>query len=66
VQLPYEKQDLANLLQASAVLLWGRLSNDMQLSSVDQHGFVLNGECPHCRKQAAFVTVTDPFEETAG
>jgi len=66
VQLPYAKQDLVNLLQATTALLWSGWSNDMQLSSYEQHGFVINGECPHCRKQAAFVTVTDTFEERKG
>lgn len=66
MQMPYEKQDLVNLLQATPMLLWGEWPKDMQLSSFDSHGFVLNGECPHCRKQAAFVTIADPFEERQG
>lgn len=66
MHLPYEKQDLVNLLQATAALFWGEWPKDMQLSSIDSQSFVLNGECPHCRKQAAFVTVADPFEERQG
>jgi hypothetical protein len=39
---------------------------DMQISSFEQGGFILNGTCPHCGKQAAFVPVTEAYEERRG
>jgi hypothetical protein len=36
---------------------------DMQLSSISETKFTLNGECPHCQKHAAFPTVTTVFED---
>src|SRR4051812_31717789 len=38
----------------------------MELSTLDQHGFVVAGECPHCLKQATFPTVTPPAELSEG
>ncbi len=54
------------LLQRTVLPLWEDWPRDMKLSSFDNNGFVVNGECPHCRKQAAFVSVTPPYEERDG
>jgi hypothetical protein len=37
----------------------------MDLSSTSEHGFTFNGTCPHCGKEAAFPSVTQPFDESS-
>lgn len=69
MRLPYKElqvkapRTLDFLLQKTVVLLWEDWPRDMKLSNINNNEFVVNGECPHCRKQAAFVSVTTPFEE---
>jgi Domain of unknown function (DUF4145) len=54
---------LPNLLQATALFLWREWPRKMQLSTVDQGGFVLAGICPHCQRDAAFPSCTSVYEE---
>src|SRR5208337_4142792 len=35
----------------------------MKLSSFSPDVFCLEGECPHCHRLAAFLSITKPFEE---
>jgi hypothetical protein len=35
----------------------------MKLSSCTPQSFILSGVCPHCSTEAAFISVTQPFEE---
>ena len=64
-QLAIEKANLVGLIGNSFAIVWKDWPTNMQLSSIDQNQFVLNGTCPHCLKEAAFVTVTGVFEERA-
>jgi hypothetical protein len=59
---------LFDLIGAALAVLWKDWHKNMELSSFSPEGFILNGECPHprCRKQAAFVSVTKPYEEQTG
>jgi hypothetical protein len=47
-------------------VLWEDWLGNMNLSSFTPEIFILNGECPHCSKSAAFVSVTKPYEEESG
>lgn len=57
---------LFRLLELTALFLWKDWPRDMKLSSTSERGFTLNGTCPHCGKEAAFPSVTVPFDEMAG
>jgi hypothetical protein len=35
----------------------------MELASINERGFVLRGECPHCQAKSAFPTVQNPYED---
>jgi Zn ribbon nucleic-acid-binding protein len=68
VQLPYcntptGARKLWEIIGESLAILWKEWPRDMRLSRLEQGNFVLQGECPHCRAQAAFPTVTLPHEE---
>ncbi|MGH9343949.1 MAG: DUF4145 domain-containing protein [Terriglobia bacterium] len=66
MQLPYEveeKIDPFALLQETALFLWKDWPRNMKLSSTSERGFTLNGTCPLCGKEAAFPSVTAPFDE---
>jgi Domain of unknown function (DUF4145) len=55
--------ELWDIIGRSLAILWKDWPKDMELSSYQPDGFVINGECPHCRKQAAFPTVTSISED---
>lgn len=58
--------DVWEMVGRSLSLLWKDWPRDMQVSSFVNAGFILNGTCPHCGKQAAFVPVTQAYEELRG
>lgn|SRR6266566_2944339 len=59
----HEKSSLIDLICNSVAILWKDWPKDMQMSSMDQGMFILNGECPHCGKQATFPTFTSTYGE---
>lgn len=62
--VPIPERGIWDVIGRSAAILWKDWPKDMELSSYEQNaGFVLNGECPHCRKQAAFISVTSTHED---
>ncbi len=67
--MPYVRDEnvqdsqLANLLGETATFLWKGWPKDMRLSRYGDDSFVLSGQCPHCRKEAAFQTVTAIYKE---
>jgi hypothetical protein len=68
VQLPYciapaLDSSVWDIIGRSLAILWEDWPKNMQLSSFASDHFILNGECPHCRKQAAFIAVAGTFEE---
>lgn len=72
MQLPYEEivpqleGGLWEIVGRSLSILWKDWPKDMDVSSFQNGSFVLNGTCPHCHKEAAFVPVTAAYEERRG
>ena len=72
MQLPYQKVmpelecELWEIVGRSLSILWKDWPKDMDVSSFQNGCFVLNGTCPHCGKEAAFVPVTAAHEERRG
>lgn len=69
-QLQIVGQDLAELslidvVCKSATILWREWPQYMEIAGWMGEAFTLRGNCPHCRHDAAFITVTQPFREDA-
>jgi len=69
VQVPYEVQEerealspLMVLLQETALFLWKEWPRNMQGVGHDINGnFTMTGVCPHCRRDAVFVRITNNY-----
>jgi hypothetical protein len=62
----FERESLIDVICRSQASLWKEYPKDMQLVIIDQNGFTLRGECPHCSAKAAFPTVTSLYQENDG
>jgi hypothetical protein len=55
---------LSDLLVEQITFIWKDWPKNMDISQLDEEGFVLRGQCPHCFHLAAFPSVTPFFRET--